>query len=301
MKHRPCRLLSLLLAAALLTAILGLPAYAADQDYREHREPPRIPLEITFTETEVSISSRDNTLRGILTMPKDTTDPVPVAVLLHGLATDRRWCDDLAWALADNGIASVRFDYAGSGESDGTQEEMTVSSELWDTGAMLDYVEAQSWANLDNIFFVGKSMGGVNAMLVAQNRVDEVKAVCLWYPGFGIGDTTRHGFFLGQFFFPRFPPPVLEVAGYRFGREFLREAQELEVASACRKYTNPVLILQGDQDFIAPLFYTLDLLEEFPDCTLHVIPGGGHGFWGLQELEALDAMVTFFREQIEQP
>ncbi len=38
--------------------------------------------------------------------------------------------------------------------------------------------------------------------------------------------------------------------------------------------------------------------QEFPDCTMKVIPGGFHGFWGYQELEALNTMLEFFQENI---
>lgn len=61
--------------------------------------------------------------------------------------------------LADNGIASVRFDFDGNGASDGAQENMTISSEVRDTVAILDYVESLSFTDRDNILMVGKSMG----------------------------------------------------------------------------------------------------------------------------------------------
>ena len=293
------RYISLFLILTLTLGSWSISAGAADYSYREKRPDYELPSgPPSFTETEVTCVSGGNVLSGTLTRPTDVEGKMPVAILLHGLATDRSWCNDIAWILADNGIASVRFDFAGTGRSDGAQEDMTVSSEVADTLAILDYVESLSFTDTDNIFLVGKSMGGVDAALAAQSRGDEIKAMCLWYPGFGVTDAVRHGFLLGQTFDPENLPETVTAAGYTFGRGFLKEVGELDYASACRSYDGPVLIIHGDRDFIAPIQFSFEMSQEFPDCTLKVIPGGYHGFWGFQEIEALNNMLEFFKENL---
>jgi hypothetical protein len=291
-KHSLLRLGAVVLTLALLLGSGTMLASAAD--YREQRPDRQAPAMPQWQEKTVTCQSGDNTLRGTLTLPKTSGAQVPVAILLHGLSTDKSWCDDIAWTLADHGIASVRFDFAGTGDSDGVQEDMTVSSEIQDTLAILDYVESQVYTDRDNIFLVGKSMGGVDAVLAAQGREDEIKAMCLWYPGFGITEATRQGFLLGQNFDPLDPPETLEAGGYTYGRAFLLETQRLNIKGACASYDGPVLILHGDRDYIAPLIFSQEAEQVFPDCTLRVVPGGSHGFWGYQETQALNDMVEFF-------
>ncbi len=296
MKKRAVRLLALLLTLGILMS--GGTVWASD-DYREHREPPRLPDgPPAFAETQVSCVSGGEILSGILTRPTEVEGEMPVAILMHGLATDRSWCDDIAWALAAHGIASVRFDFAGTGQSTGAQESMTVDTEVRDALAILDYVEGLDFVDPDNIFLVGKSMGGVDAVLAAQRRPGEIKAMCLWYPGFGVTDAVRHGFLLGQLFDPADPPETLTAAGYTFGEDFLRETAALDYTSACRSYDGPVLILHGDQDFIAPIAFSFEVSREFRNCTLKVMPGGFHGFWGFQEIEALETMTQFLMDQL---
>jgi hypothetical protein len=232
-------------------------------------------------------------------MPETHGETVPVAILLHGLSTDSRWCDDIAWCLAEAGIASVRFDFAGSGYSTGTQEAMTVTSQVSDTIAILDYVKSLDFADTDNIFLVGKSMGGVDAVLATDHRSQDIKALCLWYPGFGVGDAVSHGLLLGQTFDPDDLPETLTAVGYTYGRNFLREVAALDCADVCSRITQPVYILHGDQDYIAPISYSFQLSTVFPDCTLELIPGGGHGFWGEQERHALESMRDFLLSQID--
>ena len=293
------RLGALTLALSLLLGSnLGVLA-AEDQSYRERRYEMELPFQPQWEEQEVSCSSVLGTLRGTLTVPKDAEGKLPVAILLHGLNTDRRWCDDIAWSLADNGIASVRFDYGGCGESDGQQQDMSISTELRDTLAILDYVKGLSLTDQENIFVVGKSMGGVEAALAAKSRAGDIKALCLWYPGFNAAATTQHGMLLGQFFNPFDPPETMEIAGFTYGRDFIREAQALDCVSICQSVQQPVLILHGDADFVVPLVSSIALEPQFPDAELKVFPGGGHGFWGLQELEALGDMVSFLKDHID--
>lgn len=302
MKHK--KVFSLLLAAALTLGWMGgicsAPVLAADSGYREHREEPNQQFRPPdWTETKFTCQSGPNTLSGTITKPKDAEGKLPVAVLLHGLSTDSNWCIDIAWFLAGEGIASVRFDFAGTGASTGAQENMTVGSEVANTIDVLDYVKRLSFVDSDNIFLVGKSMGGVDAVLANQYRSQDIKALVLWYPGFGVSDAVRHGFLLGEFFDPQDPPETITAAGYTYGRTFLEEVKDLDVSAACRSCTQPVMILHGDQDFVAPIVFSFAMSHEFPDCTLNVVPGGYHGFWGFQELKALEDMTSFIKEHIE--
>lgn len=301
MKHR--RMISLLLALCLTVGILGNGAYclALDEDnaYQEHREEPSFRRSAPVEE-QVTCRSGTDTLSGTLTRPEEITEHVPLVILLHGLSSDSRWCVDVAWYLAAAGIASVRFDFAGSGLSTGRQEDMTISSEVQNTVDILRYVKSLDFVDTDNIFLLGKSMGGVNAVLANQRFSGEVKALCLWYPGFAIKETVRHGFLLGTFFDPFDLPETVNAVFYNYGRGFLEEAAQLDYASACRATDIPVLIVHGDRDFIAPIVFSFQMEDVFPDCRLKLIPGGYHGFWGVQEMEALGETLRFLQEQISE-
>lgn len=292
MKHK-LRILSILLALAML---LSITAGAIDnsEPYREFLPEMDFFVPPQWTETEISFVSGENTIAGTITKPANTDESVPVAILLHGLNTDQNWCTDIAWFLADHGIASLRFDFNGSGKSTGRQEDMTISSQVRDVIAALDYVEALSYVDMDSIYVVGKSMGALDAMIAAQGRGDEIKAMCLWYPGFGLTAATQHGMLLGEYFNPVFLPQVVTAAGYRYGKEFIRESQVLDMQSILTGYDGPVLIIHGDQDFIAPIAFSFWAEQVIPNCQLHVMWGGYHGFFGFQEMIALNDMLNFF-------
>ncbi len=288
------------LALLVLCSLLLTPALAAEgnQSFQELRPPTPFEIGPQWTELDVTIQSGENTLRGTLTAPREIDGKLPVAILLHGLNTDRNWCADIAWCLADHGIASVRFDFSGHGLSDGAQEDMTIARETSDVLAMLDYVEELRFTDPDNIFLIGKSLGGVAATLATESRGDEIRAMCLWYPGFGVTATTHFGFFLGEMYAPWDPPETLEIAGYTYGKAFLEEAAALDLTEPMQNYDRPVLIIHGDRDFIAPVVFSFGAANIFPDCTLEVVPGGFHGFLLFQEMIALEHTLAFLQENM---
>lgn len=102
------------------------------------------------------------TLRGELLLPeKDSYD---IAILMHGFTGNRNGelLTALADALLEKGVASVRFDFNGHGDSDGKLEDMTVLNEIADAKVILDY--AKSLEHVRNIFLFGHSQGGVVAI-----------------------------------------------------------------------------------------------------------------------------------------
>ncbi len=299
-KKRLFRFLSLVLTAAAIFSCLSISAFAVDGEFpfREFREPPSANHAPQWTETQIECRSGSYTLRGTLTKPDGGSKEMPVAILLHGLATDRHWCDDIAWILADNGIASVRFDFYGTGLSDGAQEDMTLSTQVQDTLAIISYVQGLSFTDPDNILVVGKSMGAVDALLASQQKQGVIKAMCLWYPGFAVRDNARHGFLLGVPFDSQNPPETVSAASYTFGRDFIKEVQQMNYESAIESYDGPVMIIHGTHDFVAPLFFSFEVQDLFQDLTMRVVPGGYHGFFGLQEIGALNDMLSFFEEHI---
>ena len=72
-------------------------------------------------------------LRGTVTLP-GAAGPYPVVVNLHGFGGSRMGYKSMhvsmARELAAAGIACVRYDFYGNGESDGEFEEMTFTSLL---------------------------------------------------------------------------------------------------------------------------------------------------------------------------
>ena len=99
-------------------------------------------------EIAVTFEVHGQRIAGVLDIPVGVKHP-PVVLMLHGYTgTRNEWSSKAvpeglfgrcALAMQNKGIASLRFDFRGSGESDGKFEDMTVESEITDALAAIDF------------------------------------------------------------------------------------------------------------------------------------------------------------------
>jgi pimeloyl-ACP methyl ester carboxylesterase len=127
-----------------------------------------------------------------LVKPK-TSGKVPVVLVLNGFAGDRKevmipetteylW-ERVSRMLAEQGLATLRIDFRGSGDSDGTYDFTTFSTQISDAIAAIDYISHKLRKEVDykSIGVLGFSQGGLVAASTAS-RDDRVDSVVLWSP-----------------------------------------------------------------------------------------------------------------------
>jgi len=97
-----------------------------------------------------------------------------IVVLGHGVTgnKDRPVIADTAEALNAAGFDTIRFSFAGNGDSAGDFRESTISKEVEDLGAVLDAVSGE----YPQIAYAGHSMGGAVGVLRAS-RDARIKAL----------------------------------------------------------------------------------------------------------------------------
>jgi pimeloyl-ACP methyl ester carboxylesterase len=109
---------------------------------------------------------------------------MPAVLLLHGFASSRDEVGDmykrLAAALADHGIASLRIDFRGWGDSAGGMENSTVDGQVEDAEAAYAYLSQQDFVDKTRIGLVGFSLGGGIAVYTAGEHPDWFKSMTLW-------------------------------------------------------------------------------------------------------------------------
>ena len=79
-------------------------------------------------------------------------------------------------AFAAAGIAGVRVDLRGSGDSEGVFDDEYSETELSDAEAVIAWIASQPWCS-GNVGMMGISWGGFNALQVAARRPPALKAV----------------------------------------------------------------------------------------------------------------------------
>ncbi len=121
---------------------------------------------------------------GVLHLPEGE-EKAPVVIILHGFASHKvgtnRSYVIMSEALAKEGIATLRFDFRGNGDSEGDFAEMTFSGLVTDALAALHFVANDPRLDCDRIGLFGSSLGGA-AGVVAASEYEKVKSLALWAP-----------------------------------------------------------------------------------------------------------------------
>jgi fermentation-respiration switch protein FrsA (DUF1100 family) len=231
------------------------------------------------------INKHRQQLIGVLHMPREIKNP-PVIVMSHGF-TDDKVCDNrlfvrFARQAGEQGFAVFRFDFAGSGDSEGEFADMTVSGEIQDLESALDFVFRFSGLNDSPIYLVGYSLGGAVALSVAA-RDSRVKGYVGWAPVsdpeavlYGIlGEEAFAAGTQGRIVRCRNGEKnfVLEPA---FFSDLKRHAPLSDIA---RLTPRPVLLIQGTEDTKVLPWQTRALYESAgePKILQHV-EGAPHAF-----------------------
>jgi dienelactone hydrolase len=221
----------------------------------------------------VTINGPLGALRGMLHCPAGD-GRVPAVVLLHGFTgqhvEDHRLFVQFARRLAGAGLAALRVDFYGSGDSDGDFEECTVHTELADAVAALDWLTQQPGMDPDRIAILGLSLGGgVAALLAGQDS--RVKAAVFWnavaLPGLHFIDIPTEDPFAGV------------VGGLRLGPDFLPTFRALDIVGRLRRYAGPGLVIRGTADELVTQTEAETLCAALAEHgTLRLIDGADHTF-----------------------
>lgn len=241
-------------------------------------------------EKKVFINSKRNTqIPAILTMPKailpGTERGIPVVLLAHGLGGDKDehgLFSKMAQTLMEAGIASLRMDFAGSGEN----------KESWEKGYRLSYIiddlaSCKEWLSDDKRFdvnrlgIIGLSFGG-RASTVAISNDPQYKAAVLWapyaydmFPTPGIS-VARSGLSMFQnavysifkiIFYPitvmtrmddderlELHAKLSDTLGVEkvLGIDWFNDMREIDFLEKIDRFTGDLLVISGSNDTIVP-------------------------------------------------
>lgn len=219
-----------------------------------------------------------------ITLPKDfntATDTCPMVILMHGIFASQSITPmpTVAKALAQAGIASIRFNFGGHWSSEGKISRMTIENEIQDALAMWDYANALPYVS--RIGLLGHSQGGVVASMTAGRLASMGKppyALALLAPASVLKNACNQGQMLGAKFDPANPPAFIRCFGImKVSREYILTTQQLDIYGTAQAYQGPVRIIHGSEDSLVPLWCSEDYKKLYGDAAeLIVVDGENH-------------------------
>lgn len=239
-----------------------------------------------------------------ITLPKGfnpQTDRCPMVILMHGIFASKNInpTPALARGLAKAGIASIRFDFDGHGQSDGRRQDMTIEKEIADAKAIWDFIQTLPY--VEGVGLLGHSQGGVVASMTAGRLAAAGIApdgVVLIAPGSVIKEACQGGKFFNARFDPADPPEFIRCLVFmKLGREYLLTTQQLDIYGTAAAYKGPVLLLHGSRDGTVPMWCSERFKETYGDlATLQVVEGENHTITRHRK-EVVASTVAFFKKK----
>lgn len=235
------------------------------------------------------------TIRGKL-FGASPTEKKKTVILSHGFLANQKTCKKYAQVLESLGYLAVTYDFCGGGlgcKSDGKSQNMTVETEKRDLLAVIEYVRTLPYADCDHLTLLGCSQGGYVSAMIAAEHPEIAEKLVLYYPALCIPDDARSGRMMFYKFDTTNIPEILGRFPMKIGGEYARCVIDKDPFEQITGYTGPVLLLHGTIDKIVNLEYAKKAVSCYPDCRFEIIEGGGHGFKGKYDKQAIEIMKEF--------
>lgn len=237
--------------------------------------------------TDTTIRTLDGLqIQGTLITPDAAAEQA--IVLVHGGGVTREeggFFTRLAAGLGEAGVASLRFDLRGHGQSQGRQEDLTLSAVLNDIRVALRHVQEATGARA--VSLLGASFGGGICAYYAAKRPDEVARLVLLNPQLDykkrtidsrdywsndhLDDDVAHE--LREQGFINFTPT------FKHGRALLNEVFWLSPHLTLGEIIAPTLVVHGTKDTFVPIESSRAAVAQLrADHRLVEIEGSQHGF-----------------------
>ena len=261
-------------------------------------------------EVAVQFENEGQMMYGMLHLP-DGEPKHPCAIFLHGYTGNRIEDHCLfvkaARDLCEHGIACLRFDFRGSGESQGNFAEITADGEIADAKKAIEFLATIESIDTGRIGLVGLGLGGLVASGVAATG--NIKSLALWAPAALVDFLVERGGRVVKDPYAWLPEKLkaaikksgrVDVGGFVRGKPYFESLKHIDPLREIAKYCGPVLIVQGSEDEV-----TLPINSEYlydhvqGRRLLVVVDGADHTFSSSQwENQVIETTQLWFAETL---
>jgi uncharacterized protein len=231
----------------------------------------------------VMFESQGQKLAGILHVPERSKPPFVVAS--HGLLSGKG--SEKYVALADRldreGIALLRFDYRGCGESEGNWEDSTVTGRIADLQAAIAFVASHPKLG-GRMGLLGSSLGGYIALIAGSGDL-RVTATVTWSTPFhldGLESPPVEGF-----------PPL--------GKRFFEDLPNHRLHPLLPAVSN-CMVIHGEADEIVPFDQSWEIFQSLGSPKeIHVLEQADHRFMNpLHRTRVMDLTARWFKTRLDE-
>ncbi len=245
---------------------------------------------------------KGQTIAACLHVPETT--PAPGVVMCHGFTGSRTEAHLLfvkaAREMCATGMNVLRFDFRGSGESDGEFQDMTIAGEIADAMAAVDFMREQPTVDPARIGLVGLSLGGLVAACTAS-RSEHVRALVLWAAA---GDLSK--VFSSRDNWDELKAGLqrdgyVDHGAFRVGQGFYDDCARVNPLAELVDYDGPALVVHGSEDATVIASHADLYMDALVSADKHkyIVAGADHTFSSIAwEQEAIGVTREWLVERL---
>jgi alpha/beta superfamily hydrolase len=241
---------------------------------------------------KVQFTSDNHKLAGLLDLP--TAPPRAYALIAPCFTCSKnsKTAAYLAKSLAHHGIASLRLDFKGLGESEGHFAKNTLSSNIADLIAAAHFLQAEHHPHAPALL-IGHSFGGL-AVIRAAPQIPTVGAVITVNSPYDPKHITTY--------FPERLPEIhahgeatINIAGRPFpiGRDFLHDLDRDDPSAAFDRLHKPILICASPtDDVVSPEHAAQAFAAAHQPKSYLSLPAADHFLSRREDTEYLASLIS---------
>jgi len=265
--------------------------------------------------------SGELTLEGTLTVPRSVSGPIPVGVIIAGSGPTDRHGDSppslrtgmyrqLAWGLAERGIATFRYDKRGVGKTRGTFDPSKTTFEDFVLDAQAAVESLHGDARFSKVVLIGHSEGAGIATVAVNRGAHVAGIVTLAGAGRPVLTVLREQLArqLDSAMLHHYDslmtryldgaelqdvPPVLRLLFVPINRKFMQTSVAYDAADQMAQVRVPVLVVQGETDLQVSVLDSDALGAARPGSRVVVIPEANHVFKRTASTQLAGQVATY--------
>jgi len=236
-------------------------------------------------------NSKGEKLWGVLSFPIKR-GKLPAVIVSHGFCGTKsaRKFVKIGRDFSKQGIAVLRFDFTGCGDSEGDFKNMSIFQEVEDLKAAYNFLIKRPQVDRKRIGILGYSLGALIACLcqikhpilktlvLVAPAINQKNLIKIWHSPGEIRKWQEKGY--------------IDTPKFRVGIQYLNEAKNYTPLVSNIK--NPVLIVHGKKDKDVPVMFSKKLLKDFSGkIKIIIVQEADHNF---ESYETLNKLIRYSLE-----
>ena len=230
----------------------------------------------------VTFLSGGKKISGILHLPEKKKPPCVIAS--HGLLSSKESEKYIALGerLSEEGMAMLRFDFRGCGESEGSEDDNTVSGKIADLSSAIDFIRSYPGIG-KRMGLVGSSLGGYVSLITAPLD-QKIRATVVWSTPFHLDNLRTNKGTEG------YPLP---------GEAFFNDLPKHRLLPFLPKVSH-CLVIHGEKDELVPVDQAWEIFQGLgPPKEIHIIERADHRLTEpAHRQRAMDLTMEWFKRYL---